>query len=55
MAKKKTVIGRRVLAKANKVVGKIKTARIAKTGLVGRAQGHTLARGQRSQARRDSR
>jgi hypothetical protein len=45
---------RRIAAKAKKVSGKIKSQRIAKTGLTSRVRGHVSARGKRAQARRDS-
>jgi hypothetical protein len=52
---KRKTTGRRITAKAKKVAGKIKTQRIAKTGLTSRIRGHVSARGRRAQGRRDSR
>jgi hypothetical protein len=54
MANTKRVLGRRIAAKAKKTTGKVKTDRIAKTGLTSRVRGHVSARGKRAQGRRDS-
>ncbi|MBE0545520.1 MAG: hypothetical protein IH623_29640 [Verrucomicrobia bacterium] len=54
MASIKRTTGRRIAAKAKKSAGKIKTQRIAKTGLTSRVRGHVSARGKRAQGRRDS-
>lgn len=42
-------------AKARQHAGKIKSQKIANTGMNSRLKGHVSARGKRSQARRDSR
>jgi hypothetical protein len=49
------VTGRRIAAKAEDVEGKIKAQRMDKTGQNTRIKGHVAARGQRAQAKRDSR
>jgi hypothetical protein len=54
MANKPRITGLRIAAKANETAAKIKTQRIAKTGLTSRVRGHVSARGKRAQGRRDS-
>jgi hypothetical protein len=51
---KPKVQGRRIAAKAKKATAKVKTQRVAKTGLTSRVRGHVSARGRRAQGRRDS-
>jgi hypothetical protein len=52
---KRSIKGRRIAAKAKKASGKIKSQRIAKSGLTSRIRGHVSARGRRAQGRRDTR